>query len=201
MKREIPKELEAKLKKNMTRLVYVVIAIVLLISIDILLVAKLNVGPFLAIRTKVYKDGGTKEYYGLGYKVIKYHQTIGRRDTQIGFWNMSYSDKATEISMLDLALELRNYPTKNYKKFYNQFLQIEGTISKIDKKKKQITLHYSDDDGAYALNVVCTLVDEKLDMDDFQKDEYVTVVGTFKEFNNKEKTMKVGLSNSFVVEA
>ena len=201
MKREIPKELEAKLKKNMTRLVYVVIAIVLLISIDILLVAKLNVGPFLAIRTKVYKDGGTKEYYGLGYKVIKYHQTIGRRDTQIGFWNMSYSDKATEISMLDLALELRNYPTKNYKKFYNQFLQIEGTISKIDKKKKQITLHYSDDDGAYALNVVCALADEKLDMDDFQKDEYVTVVGTFKEFNNKEKTMKVGLSNSFVVEA
>ena len=40
------------------------------------------------IRTSIYKDGGTKEYYGLGYKVIKYNQIEGRRDTQIGLWNL-----------------------------------------------------------------------------------------------------------------
>ena len=66
----------------------VIIVIASLVTLDITLVTKSNVGPFLAIRTKVYDDGGTKEYYGLGYKVIKYNQKVGRRDTVIGSWSL-----------------------------------------------------------------------------------------------------------------
>ncbi len=198
MKREISKELEAKLKKNMTRLVIVVAIVVALVSVDVLLVSKLHVGPFLAIRTKVYDDGGTKEYYGLGYKVIKYHQEKGRRDIQVGFWNLSYSGSPTAISTLDLALELRNYPKKNYEKFYNQFLKVTGAIQKIDKKKKEITLRYSDEDGAYHLDVVCQMIDEDLDFDEYQKSEVVSILGTFTHFDNQEKIMNVTLENGFI---
>lgn len=200
MKREIPKELESKIKKNMTRLVIIIVILAVLVAADVLCVVKLNKGPFLAIRTKVYDDGGTKEYYGLGYKVIKYHQKIGRRDIQIGFWNMPYSVQPTEISSLDLALELRNYPEKTYNKFYRQYMKITGTISKVDKKKKTVTIHYEDEEKAYTLDVICYLTDEKLKMDSYEKDMTVEVVGTFGKFKEtKEKTMQVDLENSFIL--
>lgn len=201
MKREIPKELEAKIKRNMTILLLVVVALGALISIDIFFVSKVHVGPFLAIRTKVYKDGGTKEYYGLGYKVIKYHQIEGRRDTQIGFWSMPYSTKPTSISTLDLALEFRNYPKKTYKKYYNQYMKIEGEIFKIDKSKKEITLQYKDEDGAYTMNVVCPLVKTDIDLDSYEKGVTISVVGNLIHFENKDgKTpMVVTLKNEFIV--
>ena len=78
-KEGISVEEESKIKKISTIIMIVIIVLGLLITTDILLVSKAGVGPFLAIRTKVYDDGGTKEYYGLGYKVIKYNQEIGRQ--------------------------------------------------------------------------------------------------------------------------
>ena len=64
-------EQEKRIKKISTIIMIVILVIGILVTTDILLVTKRGVGPFLAIRTKVYNDGGTKEYYGLGYKVIK----------------------------------------------------------------------------------------------------------------------------------
>ena len=36
--------------------------------------------PNFSIQADTYKDGGTKVYLGLGYKVIDYNQMGGRRD-------------------------------------------------------------------------------------------------------------------------
>ena len=36
--------------------------------------AQNNKAPVFGVRTSILKDGGTKEYYGLGYKVIKYNK-------------------------------------------------------------------------------------------------------------------------------
>ena len=49
-------------------------------------------GKLLNIARPTYNDGGTKIYYGLGYKVIKYHQTQGRRDMEIGNWSLKYNE-------------------------------------------------------------------------------------------------------------
>ena len=54
-------EEEKKIKKISTIVMIIIVVIGLLITTDILLVTKVGVGPFLAIRTKVYDDGGTKE--------------------------------------------------------------------------------------------------------------------------------------------
>jgi hypothetical protein len=35
--------------------------------------------PIFAVRTQIYKDGGTSVYRGLGYKVIDYNQLDGGR--------------------------------------------------------------------------------------------------------------------------
>ena len=70
---------------------YVLIILMLMITIDIISVARYNKGPYFAIKTATLKDGGTKVYYGIGYKVIKYHQSQGRRDTELGSWSMPYN--------------------------------------------------------------------------------------------------------------
>ena len=39
--------------------------------------------PIFCVNIKTYRDGGTKEYIGIGYKVIKYNNNQ-RKDFQIG---------------------------------------------------------------------------------------------------------------------
>ena len=74
--------------KKIINIVFAVILIVLvMVTIDVISVSRYNAGPFFAIKTKTIKDGGTKIYYGLGYKVIKYNQKQGRRDRKIGSWS------------------------------------------------------------------------------------------------------------------
>ena len=42
--------------------------------------AKEDHPPNFSLLTEVYKDGGTKVYTGIGYKVIDYNQLDGRKD-------------------------------------------------------------------------------------------------------------------------
>ena len=60
-------EQEKKIKMISTIVMIIILVIGILVTTDILLVSKKDIGPFLAINTKTYNDGGTKEYYGLGY--------------------------------------------------------------------------------------------------------------------------------------
>ena len=134
-------EEEKKIKKISTIVMIAIIVIGLLITLDILLVSKAHVGPFLAIRTKVYDDGGTKEYYGLGYKVIKYNQKIGRRDTIIGSWSIKYDTTPTNYTLEDLAFSIINDNNNHI----DEFIRLTGTIKKVDKSNKTLTLTYEDD--------------------------------------------------------
>jgi hypothetical protein len=66
----------------------------LLIYLSIFMVdygrAQNDQAPIFAIKTVTYKDGGTKVYLGLGYKVIRYHVIEGRQDTDFGSWFITY---------------------------------------------------------------------------------------------------------------
>lgn len=58
--------------------------------------AKANKSPIFAIPVMRYKDGGSTEYYGLGYKVIKYVNLSVERGPEVekvdlGTWFMRYS--------------------------------------------------------------------------------------------------------------
>ena len=62
------------------------------------------------IKTHTYNDGGTKEYYGLGYKVIKYNQVQGRRDKVIGSWKLKYNmNEPTYKTEIDSLEQKTNY--------------------------------------------------------------------------------------------
>lgn len=181
-------EKEKRAKKLINIFFYAAIIIILLISIDIVCIIKFNVGPFFAIRTNVYNDGGTKVYYGIGYKVIKYHQKQGRRDTVIGMWSMPYSTTPTDIKLVDLAIELENNPEKNYQKFSNKFLRVSGQASKVNKKANTITLKYYDEDGKYTLNLICQLSKDSKKVSTKKINSNINIIGTVSKYELKNKS-------------
>ena len=70
--------------------------------------------PIFCIRNLagIYMDGGTIEYFGLGYKVIDFHTLAGYDDIKIGSWFMDYNDFEHEI---------KEYEEKNELKTSNNF--------------------------------------------------------------------------------
>lgn len=58
--------------------------------------ARANKSPIFAIPITMYKDGGSTEYYGLGYKVIKYVNLTVERGAEVvkidfGTWFLRFS--------------------------------------------------------------------------------------------------------------
>ena len=139
--------------------IIIIIIVTIVNTIDSICVKKYNKGPFFAIPFTVYKDGGTKVYYGLGYKVIKYHQTQGRRDTQMGSWFLRYSSSPTSVEPIDLALEFRDNPNKSYKKYKGSFLKISAKLDEIDLDANEAIIKYTDKDKKYTLEIVCKMAE------------------------------------------
>lgn len=177
----------------------VVVVLIMMITVDIVAVAKYETGPFFAFHTKTYKDGGTKVFTGLGYKVIKYNQLEGRKGITIGFWTMPYQVEPTSIDILDLAIEFEKDKEKTANKFYKQYLKVTGEIKSIDQDNKKVVLEYTDTDGKYTLQVVAKLTDEVIISSLKEKDQ-VEVYGIAKKFSvkTKKKSNRVELVDCFV---
>lgn len=178
-------EKEKKIKKVINIVFIVMVVCLTMITIDIVCITRFQVGPLFAIRTNVYADGGSKVYYGLGYKVIKYHQTEGKQGTKVGLWTMPYTISSTPIDMLDLAIAYRNNPQKTYRKYYDQYLKLTGSVHTIDNQKKVMTLRYTDPDGKYTLDVVGLMHDDNTDLSIYQVGQTVSFVGSVSGYQNK----------------
>ena len=171
----------------------------IMISVDVISVARYNKGPYFAIKTKTYKDGGTKEYYGIGYKVIKYNQIQGRRDIEIGLWNLPYNTEPTNLKDLDLAIEFTNNPTETYEKYYKEFVRIESTLYEVDEENNKIKIGYQDEGEKYTLDIICKMADKETNISELKEKEKITIIGTIKKFTQKdsENTNKLYIDNCF----
>ena len=183
-------EKEKKIKKVSTIIMIIIIVIGILVTTDIILVTKANIGPFFAIRTKVYDDGGTKEYYGLFYKVIKYHQQVGRRDTVLGTYSLKYNTTPTNYTIEELSYALNN----NDDNYTGDFIRLTGTIAKIDTATKILTITYQDnEEGKYDLTIEAEVISNNLE--DLKTNAHVSLLGTIKNYDLTAK--KVTISNVF----
>ena len=61
--------------------------------------------PIFCINIATYTDGGTKEYYGLGYKVIDFHTLAGFDDIKIGTWFIDYDEFEEEMKVYEINSE------------------------------------------------------------------------------------------------
>lgn len=193
-----------KPKKNIfNKIIYILIFLIvislLMIIIDVVAVSKYNKGPFFAVPLKTYNDGGSKEYYGIGYKAIKYKQTQGRRDIELGTWDLKYDVEPITTEDIDLSIEMYGNEAETYSKYYKKFVRIVSTLQKIDKKSQKLTLGFKDEDGKYTLDIICNLVPDQTNFDSFELNKRITIIGNVTGF--KEKTAKnekrIYISNCF----
>lgn len=173
----------------------IIILILLIIAVDVISITKYNAGPFFAIKTNTYEDGGSKEYYGLGYKIIKYSEINGRQDTQIGFWNMKYSTEPITLQDLDLAIAFRNDPEKTADAYFKKYVLISSTIKEIDIDKNELLLEYTDPDGKYTLQIKCDMSSKKEELTNYSINDKIQIKGTVYKFkiseNNKPNSVSI----------
>ena len=179
----------------------IIVLLIVMVAVDLICVSRFSKGPFFAIPTHTYDDGGTKEYYGIGYKVIKYHQLQGRRDTEIGKWSLKYNANPITVQDIDMAIEFNDDSAKAYDKYYKKFVRVITTLHKVDKKNRVLTIGYEDEGDKYTIDIVCDLnkdQDQKI-INKFESNKEITVIGTVSEIEprtNKTAT-KLHLSNCF----
>ncbi len=186
-------------KKMINIFFTVILTIIIIISTDVISVARFNKGPFFALPLHTHRDGGTKEYYGLGYKVIKYNQLQGRRDKEIGLWNLKYNTEPITIQDIDLALEFTGNEVESFQKYYKKFVRIISTLHKVDMKNHKITIGYRDEDNKYSLDIICTIVEDQENISTFDNEKEITIIGTISDFKWKtdKKNNRLYITNCF----
>ena len=82
-------------RKTVVRL-FIAIIIILIIAFTALIVdlneAVQNVEPKFSFNTNTYNDGNTKEYIGLGYKIIRYNIEAGEYHVKLGTLFLKHED-------------------------------------------------------------------------------------------------------------
>lgn len=179
----------------------IIVLLIIMVATDIICVSRFNKGPFFAIPTHTYKDGGTKEYKGLGYKVIKYHQLQGRRDTEIGKWSLKYNVEPVTLQDVDMAIEFNDDSVKAYDKYYKKFVRIITTLHKVDKKNNTILVGYADEGGKYTLEIECAINkdEDKKIINKFEEGKEITIIGTVSDFSprTKKNANRIYISDCF----
>ena len=180
---------EKKLKKKFTIIMIVALVLGTLIFIDILVANYTNVGPFLAVKVKTHNDGGTKEYYGLGYKVIKYRVKDGRNTTVVGSWTLKYDPTTKATTVEELGISFRNNPKEALKNSYKQFFIVTGKIDAIDKTNKKVVLIYEDKDGGNYTTKAEFYLKNISKLKNYSKGDTITISGTFTKYTPKTNSV------------
>lgn len=185
---------EKKLKKKFTIIMIVALVLGTLIFIDILVANYTSLGPFLAVKVKTHNDGGTKEYYGLGYKVIKYEVKDGRNTTVVGSWTLKYDPTTKATTVEELGISFRNNPKEALKNSYKQFFIVTGKIDSIDKTNKKVVLIYEDKDGGNYTTKADFYLKNISKLKNYSKGDTITISGTFTKYTPKKNNIVRTLS-------
>ena len=98
------------MKKGL-KILFIIIGIIIVLGIVFFVVDYNRVQkqekPIFCIQNPagIINDGGTIEYFGLGYKVIDFHTLAGYDDIKIGSWVMDYNDYNEEMKEYEERFE------------------------------------------------------------------------------------------------
>lgn len=164
-----------------------------LVVFDVVMVTKFNVGPIFAIKVKTYNDGGTREYAGIFYKVIKYKQTNGRRDMVLGSYKLSYSGEVYKKSVLDLAILYRDDFT-NFSLLEGKYVVVTGKVLSVSKEKQVVKLIYEDSDNKYQ-TIVTFKMDKDTNYDELKKGNTVKIAGVLDDYSDNKQGININMIN------
>lgn len=105
------------MKKGL-KIIGIILAVIVVIGIVFFAVDYNRVNkkekPIFCINIATYRDGGSKEYLGLGYKIIDFHRVGGYMQTKIGTWFMDYKDFSDEYEKEPGLISVENNTTSSY---------------------------------------------------------------------------------------
>ena len=88
----------------------------------------------------IISDGGTIEYFGIGYKVIDFHTLAGYDDIKIGSWFMDYNDFEEEMKEYEKEFEEELNKNKEYEINLFELEEISSitidTLAQYDNEKE-----------------------------------------------------------------
>ena len=90
-----------------------------------------NKRPIFGVRTTICKDGGSKEYMGLGYKVIVFNTLCGYKEVKFGNLKMNINDFEQETT---------DYCSKNEHKLDKDASSLDNVKDKVVLELKSGTL-------------------------------------------------------------
>lgn len=177
------------MKKKVLIGLLIIISIIILIGITFFTVDKMRAEngekPMFCIKNPAgtLLDGGTIEYFGLGYKVIAYNKLNGYNKIHIGLWSMEYDDALGEEDNFKYELKeiLKNSTNIQIKdkekieelikklKYNNSFKWFEVSDSKINIKYEDFIFDDEIQENSIAL---------LLAIPELQEIEYQTVAKT-----------------------
>ena len=149
--------------------------------------------PIFMIRTDIW-DGGSKEYYGLGYKAIKYRVRNGRNTTVVGSWTLKYDPTTKATTVEELGISFRNNTKEALKDSYKQFFIVTGKIDSIDKTNKKVVLIYEDKDGGNYTTKAEFYLKNISKLKNYSKGDTITISGTFTKYTPKKNNIVRTLS-------
>ena len=164
-----------------------------LVVFDVVMVTKFNVGPIFAIKVKTYNDGGTREYAGIFYKLIKYKQTNGRRDMVLGSYKLSYSGEVYKKSVLDLAILYRDDFT-NFSLLEGKYVVVTGKVLSVSKEKQVVKLIYEDSDNKYQ-TIVTFKMDKDANYGELKKGNTVKIAGVLDDYSDNKQGININMIN------
>lgn len=124
--------------KKVVKVIGIVLGIIIILGIIFFAIdynrVKKQETPIFCINVGTLNDGGTKEYLGLGYKVIDFHTLAGYDDIKIGTWFIDYNDFDDERSIYDKKFEesqedntMALNKSVNFTKTYNVITDLKRT--------------------------------------------------------------------------
>lgn len=142
--------MKKKFKMVLSILVTVIILAFVLFLVDLGRVQRQE-KPLFCIKnlSGAYRDGGTQEYWGLGYKVIDFNRLDGYDAMKIGSWFMQYQDFAEEYQVYEEAFMKQQENTTGGHTLVNQNdkntvinnqEEANRTLEKVSMKIKEGTL-------------------------------------------------------------
>ena len=97
--------------KKALKVIGIILGIIIILGLIFFVVdynrVKNNERPIFCISNPAgtISDGGTVEFFGLGYKVIDFHTLAGFDDIKIGTWFMDYNDFEEEMKAYEKIFE------------------------------------------------------------------------------------------------
>lgn len=101
------------MKKGM-KILFIILGVIIILGLIFFAIdynrVKNGEKPIFCIRNLagIYMDGGTIEYFGLGYKIIDFNRLDGYDEVKIGTWSMKYEDFEEEYNKQENIINYTN---------------------------------------------------------------------------------------------